>query len=858
MATGVQRNALKKSRIFFGSNQNTRNLTLNNPPQPTIDLGPFLTNQFGDKYLYSVNRHAFDKIGADATFHNYFGANFLKENSIYIIVGTDSGLLIKYFDQTGIPEGAKCIFVELQEVLEKLYEAIDFSQLSSKIKATTFQNLNEVLTDSGLNDYIYLNKVYLLESLSAQDAYLVEYNELNTAVHHYTESNVWQVRAGLGNLDFFLRQMENLAENLQPFHCLNNIFSGKTAVVLGGGPSLDDIIPWIKENSEHLVILAVSRISRRLQEVDISPHIVFSIDPQLLSFDYSREMLNFSEKTLFANYFHVSPPLLGQWAGQSVYMGPRLPWKISTEETDTLSKGPTVTHNAMLAAIKMGFSQIILGGVDLCFTQKGYTHAKGSHEYQNGPSLTSLAITVRTNDGRLAETTNPYKLGISSMAALAELAQTQGASVINPAAGAAQIPHVKYIPLKDITCPPLDRSPEKTIMHAMPETTPKNRINHYNSMLDELKRTKKQLNGIESLCVKAIKANDALFGRNGKKADFKHKKQMDQIEDKLNTGYQDLSVIIKKLGIQYFLKLIRPDRNEWTDKEVELVGRNYYKAYLKSTKELISYINNTENRLKSRIEEEKEEPDFELLLKRWKDDLQPGRAVLWKNRHPAKAGELSPAVLKQFDELTEEYYQIIRREKNLTNAVSNYIFPAADIKAKAATFFKRRDKKGLQRMLAGLAEHSNQEAQPLSCLIKGFRAELDNNPEQALIEYQKLLTEESPHIEDSLKRITSLSLSLEDFENALNALECLANISPVYKPKYADLLWVLGENRQALDLYADYFDRVPGDLANMLKLGNYYKELNLPEGVLMAANYILEKEPDNQAAKLLLDGIRDN
>jgi len=52
----------------------------------------FLTNQFGDSYLYDVNRHSFNQVGATATFEKTYADTLSAPGTFYLIVGTDSGL----------------------------------------------------------------------------------------------------------------------------------------------------------------------------------------------------------------------------------------------------------------------------------------------------------------------------------------------------------------------------------------------------------------------------------------------------------------------------------------------------------------------------------------------------------------------------------------------------------------------------------------------------------------------------------------------------------------------------------------------------------------------------------------------
>jgi hypothetical protein len=51
------------------------------------------TNIFNERYLYSVNRDSFSKVSANVIFDAEYKKKIFKENSLYIFIGTDSGLL---------------------------------------------------------------------------------------------------------------------------------------------------------------------------------------------------------------------------------------------------------------------------------------------------------------------------------------------------------------------------------------------------------------------------------------------------------------------------------------------------------------------------------------------------------------------------------------------------------------------------------------------------------------------------------------------------------------------------------------------------------------------------------------------
>ncbi len=497
-------------------------------------LGPVVSNIFGDQYLYSINRDAFNKVGSDAFYASHFGRGLIKKNTLQIIIGTDSGLLIKYINKQDIPEGSQFLFIEIDEMASYLDQTLDWSKLDPRIKCISYNNWFEQTKTLNITDYIYINNLKITKSIAAQDDFLSKYTEISWQVRKKLEQLFWQVNANLGSEAFLYRQIENLAENRVPSAYLKNTFCGKTAVLLAGGPSLDDFLPWVKANRDNFALLAVSRISRRLLEVDLKPDMIFSIDPHEISFDVSKEMLLLPEKTVFVNLYHASSMLVGQWRGRNVFSGQRFPWSTKLNEESIGKSGGTVTNFALSTAIDMGFSQIILVGLNLCYSKDGYTHAKGSNEFDTGPNLGNLVTYVETNGGWLAETDHEFEAAVTYLKLQANDAKKHNVRLINPAPDAVKIPDIEHLSVEAIAINPLEKPALTSLHDALPEDTRESRTAHYKNILTELARANGNFRKIKHLALEALAANKGLFGRDGKKADFKYKKQMDKIERKLN------------------------------------------------------------------------------------------------------------------------------------------------------------------------------------------------------------------------------------------------------------------------------------------------------------------------------------
>lgn len=817
---------------------------------------PFLVNNFGEKYFYSINRGSFDKLGSFAVYREFFGKEFPKANTFYVISGTDSGLLPKYLLQIGLPEGTKVLFVELDGVLPRVAEELE-QATNSRLFLTTLEGLADKLYELGCNEYVWADSAEKRRSLCVSDAFLTSYIELDQATQQIFANMVFQIRNSLGNKLFWIRQLENLAENQHGATCLQGLFPGKTGVLLGIGPSLHEVIPWVKQNRANLVVLAVSRAAKALADAGLIPDLFLSIDPKELSFDVSRDMLAFWKESIFVHAHHASPPLVAQWRGRRLYVGTRFFWPTPLNEKIFPYSGPTVTQWGVSVALEMGFSQLVLGGVDLCFGREGQHYAQGETRGV-GFKLGDIRNGVETNGGWLAESCVPYATGAKVLESQAGQALGRGCRIINPAAGAMKIANVAFLPLVDLAVAPLSSSARQTLIAALPEDSRESRLAHYQAMRQELQRVSGQLSQMQEIALLALKNIKLLFAKKGKVGHLKHKRNLDEVERRLKREFSDLVSVVQSHGVLRFLKVLKgntADRADLSPDEMRTTWQTYYQAYRDSCQDLIDLLAKAEARLEARMAEEAPQPDFSLLAEQWQRDLQYGRYQLWLDRYPGEREGFSGAS-EILDPLLTKFARIMSYEENLSSEFAKSQESLAEKKAKARFLFSIQDQRGLRILQRGLSTDSNSKDAGLQALVHGYLCELSGNIEQALAAYEQLIDDNCQDLlEDALLRVVALGLEHQDLSNATLALECLAGLSLAYAPKYGDLLWLLGQKSQALDVYADYLERMPRDLQSFLRLGRYYQELDLTEGAREVFQHVLKLDPGHHTAGQLLAGL---
>lgn len=826
-----------------------------NCAEETNSLGPLTVNQFGERYFFNLNRHDFEKVSANTLFDTKFSEVLFSEDALNIIVGTDSGLLPRYIQEKSLPKGTRYIFIEPEEVLQELQAKEMLADLDERILCIPMSEWDRALLTFKVTDYFYIDAVRSFNAICAEDDFISEYAELSWHITEVLSQLHWQNSVELGMEAFIARQIHNLADNRLPAKLLENAFKGKTVVLLAGGPSLDAALPWVKLNRSHLLVFAVSRISRQLIAEDIEPDFICSVDPTELSFDISKEMLNFSDRVTFICSYHTVPTLLNQWLGQVFYLGARLPWDSGLNVANLSSAGPTVTNTALSVAHQLGAKRIILAGVDLCFTREGFTHAKGSDEELAGPRFNLTSLQVETNAGYLAPTSCDFAQAILSLGFQARALNKVGCEIINFSEAAAKIEGIHFSPLADIKLVE-DVGDVAAIIAVKLEETP-NELSYFQNTLKELKKAQFQIKAINRLAIQACQINAQMYSNNGMVVNFDAKKKLDQIEKKFKREHRHFSKLVKRFGIRRFIKLAKPfSDEEWTAEEAKQLGDVYYQAYVEGANKLLKLINFAIERVAARHQECIDTPDYGLLIEQARVDRSFGRVRLWRKKFAAM--HIPFEVLETFGEFERCFIEIVNDKKTRHFARAKSHSNLTSVRQRAGLLFKHKKPDELSDLLAALDKHAEKEAASSYCyLIKGYLAELSGNSAQALEAYHCIVDAGNVLLEEALVRIAAISIDNENESMADLSLQCLSQLNPVFLPMYAEIRRLHGDFMGAVDAYVSYINQFPVDVSVQMKLAMLYVEFKIYDGALMMLEHILQNQPGMEAAKVLIQHLQE-
>ena len=825
--------------------------------QETTNSEQFKFNAHNEAYLYSLNRNLFANQSSALVFSKQYKDMLNTDNSFYIILGTDSGLLINYIIEQKQASDTRYLFIELDTHIDIIKEKTNYSDWPENIKISTIDDWKKTATGFNIDLYIYKDSVIYLKSIAAIDSYLPAYPEANLTFELDYQALRFFTRASLVVSPFMSTQLSNICENNFPAQKLNNAFSGKSAVVLAGGPSLDENIAWIKANKNHLVIIAVSRIAKKLLQEDLIPHIIVSVDPFEISFDVSKELLKFPPEVLFIHSNNVTPLLLGQWQGKSAYMGKRFPWEVTGDDKNFSTGGPTVTNTALKAAIHMGFSTILLSGVDLCFSDKGVSHASGSNEAKIGPTLGQTGAWVDTYSGNKVETLIVFEHAASSISSQASAALKQGTTIYNLSPNAAQIDSITHVPSEAISFEDEDNNFTADIATLCPDKNISEIREDQNKVFSEVSSKLLAVKKVLSLTKEALECNKKLFQSKGKEEEnYRYKLKMDKIESQLNSRFKRTSTFIKNFGIDKFILSAQTDSSEeWSNDKLEETGRLYYQAYIESCESLIVHLTNTYDRVLSRQQEHKPSPNFSSLFDQWRKDKNTGRGLVWQNSYLHTEVEIPSEFIDTFSQFEKDFSAIIVNENtaHLTRTIKEASLDG--VRRKVITLFQQGNIAALKVLSQSLELHkkTSDDAIPLYNLCLAYLYSAIEEFDESLF-YFEALPDESI-LEDELQQIMTIAFKISNYQLANACLDKLSKITDIYIPKHAKLLNLLGETDKAIELYTKYLATSHEDTSTWLELGKLYFDIEIFDAAKMAFEVVLSQDSNNISASDLIGKI---
>ncbi|WP_338553374.1 6-hydroxymethylpterin diphosphokinase MptE-like protein [Paenibacillus sp. KS-LC4] len=277
------------------------------------------------------------------------------------------------------------------------------------------------------------------------EAEMAFYNYVNH-VRIYQRLGLSWVKNGLFNMPAVLQS--------PPLSRLKTALNGKTVIVVGGGPSLEQDIVQLKKLKAHAFVIAAGSAVQTLLYHEIIPHLIVSIDGAVANAQAFQHLNLSNIPMLFSPtvHFEVIEPLQRE---QLVHFFVGSDWVSRYflelgDQDPVFRSNHTVTGTAVQAAIYMGCQEIIFAGQDFSYpnNQMYAVGAKHVSETIMAKSVESADITVQNVHGSVNRTTYALALALADIEEL--LAEHADIRFINTSQTGAKIKHTLWEPMESV------------------------------------------------------------------------------------------------------------------------------------------------------------------------------------------------------------------------------------------------------------------------------------------------------------------------------------------------------------------------------------------------------------------------
>ncbi|WP_319381552.1 6-hydroxymethylpterin diphosphokinase MptE-like protein [Thiomicrorhabdus sp.] len=817
----------------------------------SANFGTLQSNAFGDRYFPQINGSMFARQSSEVLYRQYFPEWLEKEDHLFIIMGSDSGLVYQFLMSQTLPEHTHYVIIDFPQAI---------AHLDLPDSALRIENEREVPQVLVVDDQFDLNQlavvfmpylirqtVELVRSFGVQDAEQGgDYHRLRKHFEGAYSTLLKQELIALNMKPFIDAQLNNMVDNLRPMAEMRNRLEGATALILGGGPTLDSAIDWIKSNQEKVVIFSAARIARRLLKEGITPDIFVSVDPHDVSFDNSKGIFAFSDRSLLINSHHINPKILGQWPGVSAYLADQTPWQ-SAQAENIGAPGPNVINTALHVAFELGCSTFIFSGVDMCFVGK-QAFESGSDEAKSGGKFVFNEIqTVENNAGEIAQTQPMYSLGRQMIESQVRgyLQQKPALQFITLGLNSAKMENVRYIAPEELG---LEGRSIQFDIEAMIDALSLDREARQKAVGSVVMQMKEQVKRFHSLrqdAKSALQLVDKMYDRNGQENAAMVKKflKLKKVVDKGIGADGDMLFNYENRAFATNFKSIG-DESSMGQNEVQEQLHAFYSGVAEGAdlfhQALLKALGIAELRL-----DELNGRHLADCETKWQELQQPGRALLWQQWHPDGNTAAIVRNVEAFNQMVEntqtvQLAQLKEKSENLPSLFN-----------RALEAFEDREPAEIEEILQHLQALTPREGlQDLTLFCQALSKEMQADYEAALEDYRAIEYAAIRH--QALKRALSVSMQLQHNQLSLQLLEQLCHYSLDYMLPYANLLDLLGQKGFAAEVLNMYLQQKPENDAARIQLAQKWIELQQMDQAKQQLQLVLSRHPEHKTALQLL------
>jgi len=827
------------------------------------------TNSFGESYSPEINKDTFEKVPAKVVFDRYLRKDIEDNHVLYVVIGSDSGLLATYVAEQFNLNGSCFIFVDLPEIVETcahLFEVNEASKPTKKehkkqlktqvtqVKAPFIRFLSEgkdlsvFIREQGCYDeYLLRRQVRVIKSMAVLEKNQANYEPMFKDYERQLISLQMSNNAS-ATRRFINAMLRDVSDMIYPVKIMKDFYQGKTFVLLGGAPSLPKVFPWLKANRDHLVVLAASRIAGRLKQESITPDYFIAVDPDPEMLDYSRELFEFADRSVLVTSNHLAPNVMGQWAGRNLYMRTRFNFQeFPVDEKENLpGSGPTVMNSAIMLAGYMGAKQIVLSGVDFCYDPSGQSHESSSLESKIGRYFRYGGHQVETYSGLQAET-DAQMLAASrglhdQVAWLKE--QLPHLTIVNTNPYATKIEGIELIDLACISQPETLSASMREAAWNKTQLSAKDYKNLLeNKVLKVVDKQKKRLDKVSQLARKGIQLTVQMHNTQDPRFSGwvrEIKKYRQDIEKTLSA---DLFMLFDYAYFDY-IKLIEPLSDDSQTLEQTLaILKSYFAAVDKSIVDFLVQLMEVRKTAVWRLKE----CDCQLtteLVNYWIEQQLPGRYQAWlakcgQTKLDERTQQLLDKAAVAFKSLLAEKVPSFKAHYENTHQQLTSLWSHAKAAIQAKELARVSD---ISDYLKGI---DNDEFQQLAHYLEAFLAK--ESQHWSLLDNQLLQITHERLVVPALQLKLDAALVRKDTVMILQTLEDLSAYDAYHLYLFAKVAPLLGQEQLTIPAFIHYLRARPQDSLALWDYWSWLKQTDEREHMADLIDFIAAyelQEPD--------------
>lgn len=820
-------------------------------------------NDWGERFIEDINRTCFSDRSSSDYFSRYPIADFSQADTLFIIVGSDSGLLLDFAAKSGLGIGSRIVCIEPDKVFEYL---VGQNRLARFVCPPVSNSTIGLYCESKWYDEVFdeddfrwflAGNVVVEESHGSRSDYLNIYMPLLRDTKKRVEGRKFNMKIRIQSRAFTNVQISNAADNHSPLQKSTVFGHGYTAVVLGGGPSFDESIDWIIKHQDQLFIIAVSRLCEHLQSLSLKPDMVVSIDPLQYSFDVGKHGLLWHDVPLVASY-HACPALIQQWRGPHFTLGARLPWQRAdgiTYDNVVSTAGPSVGHTCIRVASQLGFTQILLCGIDFCYSAKLNTHAKDSPEsiLQSLPSMCDDHL--ETYNGRIAGSQARLVYEWEALKRIGNSVNKHQPVIYNLSENAARVESIPLRPISEVVLP--ESKPD--LSELVNDNACSDKIEDLVKLQREVDIAKRGFQRIYKLAKHADTIIDQLYNTQNEALTSNPLDKLDKLEEILSKYFDKYMRVIRYYSAKQFTATQKPSGFEgMNDEDKQQWIRAYYKITADSSIQFLTRLEKLLDRMQIRQREYSVNPDTEALLSDWDRDRTPGRVLRF-----LEVGDLtdSSQLLSRSEHCIHASPGMMQKALGFLEVLSNKDTELAkglqsdndDITNNMRTvlyLFNTKKSDDLRTLISNL-EGNAWPASVLAHFCNGLLSALEDNHAGSVGHFQQVIDACGDRLEsgksalasiirlleETLSRMTQCYLSLNDPSSACTTMGTLCELLPRYIASYAKLLHLTDNSQAAIELLTCYLDNYQDEWHAAIVLADIHESLGQSEQAALAAAF---------------------